>query len=807
MALLARVKNWVAETLSSADLNAEIDNILNNLNGSKVEDYSANTTEMQTTTDPGEVSSESLATTLNGELERLRFVLKEIKGDVAQWYTTGATSLSEISAALGTSLDGNRISSGAVRTDSNQPLFLIPNGAAASVLISATATDLIYFVNGTQVTVAADATLSSLNVAPSSNNTALVNDAAVADGEETKILGEYGTEITIDAAGSEITSKVGEMVAFGINNGSADEYFIARVHSATQLKEVRRGFFFNSSSNPVPRLAIADNDTITLLRLNWIFGKSDGTFTKTANEPKWQVDTPSAPSTDDYWFDLTNNTWKRYDGASFLSADATFLGIAVCDATNCIAARSLEFAGQSNPINTIQLESVSATQVRAVQNRATIGVFNSEVQYNYDNPVWDITADLESGVTESSATMYYLYITEDGDEVISDKIPYDREGDLQGYFHPHHVWRCVGQVYNDGSSDLEVPRTFEGVKTIFPSGVRKIVERTDADGAYTISESDDTIYIDLVSADVTLTLPPVDGFEGKEFFIKRTDVGGYVVANTFVDGDVTVGTDNINITGHSFVDLQKLQLTTTGTLPAGLALATDYFVIFVDDDNIKLASSRANAVADTAVDITAAAGGGTHTATSQQTILTIDPDASEQIEEDTTRKLYGLNENAFIIGGKNRWEIISSNQAKCIVRDVKASGTGGGTFTSGSYQTRVLNTLEDYGIGASLSSNQVTLPAGTYELSATGSAYFCGTHKLRWQNITDGRTLILGHTSSANAGSGNVPDTMAQMHGVFTIKESKAFELQHRCSLTQNFGNAASYGDNETYATVRIRKL
>lgn len=83
----------------------------------------------------------------------------------------------------------------------------------------------------------------------------------------------------------------------------------------------------------------------------------------------------------------------------------------------------------------------------------------------------------------------------------------------------------------------------------------------------------------------------------------------------FVDGDVTVATENIAETGHSFFTGLKGQLTTTGALPTGLATSTDYFVIVVDDDNFKLASSLANAQAGTAVDITAASGGGTHTFT------------------------------------------------------------------------------------------------------------------------------------------------------------------------------------------------
>ena len=56
----------------------------------------------------------------------------------------------------------------------------------------------------------------------------------------------------------------------------------------------------------------------------------------------------------------------------------------------------------------------------------------------------------------------------------------------------------------------------------------------------------------------------------------------------------------------------RVRLTTTTTLPAGLSLATDYYVIRLSDTTFKLATSYANAVAETPIDITSA-GTGTHT--------------------------------------------------------------------------------------------------------------------------------------------------------------------------------------------------
>ena len=80
--------------------------------------------------------------------------------------------------------------------------------------------------------------------------------------------------------------------------------------------------------------------------------------------------------------------------------------------------------------------------------------------------------------------------------------------------------------------------------------------------------------------------------------------------DTFVDGNVTVGTDRITMTSHTFGNRMDVQLTTTGTLPAGLALATTYYTKKIDANTIELYSDLA---LTSIVDITAAASGGTHT--------------------------------------------------------------------------------------------------------------------------------------------------------------------------------------------------
>lgn len=74
-------------------------------------------------------------------------------------------------------------------------------------------------------------------------------------------------------------------------------------------------------------------------------------------------------------------------------------------------------------------------------------------------------------------------------------------------------------------------------------------------------------------------------------------------------------TDILTKAAHGFYTGLKVQFTTTTTLPAGLSLATDYFVIRLDANTFKVTATLAQAVAGTdIIDITDT-GTGTHTVT------------------------------------------------------------------------------------------------------------------------------------------------------------------------------------------------
>lgn len=96
--LFPRLKNWTdLEILTDEDLNAEFDNIIQNLLPAMFDDYSLNVPQMQSQTTPGDVGTESLATSLAEEIERIRYVIARLIGKT-YWYQAPDRTLSEAAA-------------------------------------------------------------------------------------------------------------------------------------------------------------------------------------------------------------------------------------------------------------------------------------------------------------------------------------------------------------------------------------------------------------------------------------------------------------------------------------------------------------------------------------------------------------------------------------------------------------------------------------------------------------------------------------------------------------------------------------
>lgn len=143
-----------------------------------------------------------------------------------------------------------------------------------------------------------------------------------------------------------------------------------------------------------------------------------------------------------------------------------------------------------------------------------------------------------------------------------------------------------------------------------------------------------------------------------------------------------------------------------------------------------------------------------------------------------------------------------------IVEDQQTSGTPAGASTAGAFETRPLNTLvRNVGTLASLASNQVTLPAGTYYIEASAPLYQSAGGKLKLRNVTDSTDAFFGDSGAAPVGV--ISTTTLLGCGVVTIAAAKAFSIQVRVATTKTvdgWGPAVSFG-TETYARMKVWKI
>jgi hypothetical protein len=147
-------------------------------------------------------------------------------------------------------------------------------------------------------------------------------------------------------------------------------------------------------------------------------------------------------------------------------------------------------------------------------------------------------------------------------------------------------------------------------------------------------------------------------------------------------------------------------------------------------------------------------------------------------------------------------------------QDQKSVGTDGGTFTSGAWRKRDLNTeVADTGNHGTLASSQITLDAGTYVVRATAPGYACRRHQARLYDTTGSAVLALGTSAYADDGNGGLDSSGyvqndSVVAGRFTLAVQSVLELQHRCDTTSTgsgFGTGATFG-TEVFGRVELWK-
>ena len=131
-----------------------------------------------------------------------------------------------------------------------------------------------------------------------------------------------------------------------------------------------------------------------------------------------------------------------------------------------------------------------------------------------------------------------------------------------------------------------------------------------------------------------------------------------------------------------------------------------------------------------------------------------------------------------------------------------------GTFTSGDWRTRSINTeVVDTDNIVSLSSNQFTLQAGTYQIKFGACAYKVNRHITRLRQISPTVQTIAAGSSQYSWSSG-ADLSWSRGFARLTISQATAYEIQHYCQTTYSnngFGFQMTYSTSD-YVQVEIYK-
>lgn len=153
------------------------------------------------------------------------------------------------------------------------------------------------------------------------------------------------------------------------------------------------------------------------------------------------------------------------------------------------------------------------------------------------------------------------------------------------------------------------------------------------------------------------------------------------------------------------------------------------------------------------------------------------------------------------------WELLSYGALPFLhVRNQQASGVmSGDSFTGSATISRVLNTtVANTLTGASLSSSNVTLPAGTYDCLISAPGYNQAANKASLYDVTAAATVLVG--TSANAVNGGQISTSV-VRGRFTIAAAHVFSVKHWASGAGNGGYPTTSGLVEVYTEALFWKV
>ena len=140
--------------------------------------------------------------------------------------------------------------------------------------------------------------------------------------------------------------------------------------------------------------------------------------------------------------------------------------------------------------------------------------------------------------------------------------------------------------------------------------------------------------------------------------------------------------------------------------------------------------------------------------------------------------------------------IMGEDMKVAIVYDEKTQGSNGGTFTSGAWRQRDLNTKLDLDNIVTIASNQVTiLQSGKYLIRANCPAYGAGRHQCRL--LKNGSLLQQGTSQYANSVYGGENRSFVAYCG--TLDTNDVIKLEHQCEAASPANYGFGIGDSSTF--------
>tara|TARA_R100000005_G_C4932897_1_gene160997 strand:- start:257 stop:772 length:516 start_codon:yes stop_codon:yes gene_type:complete len=148
-------------------------------------------------------------------------------------------------------------------------------------------------------------------------------------------------------------------------------------------------------------------------------------------------------------------------------------------------------------------------------------------------------------------------------------------------------------------------------------------------------------------------------------------------------------------------------------------------------------------------------------------------------------------------------------ESYAIICDEKSDGNHAGTFTSGSWLGRDLNTtITDPDNIVSVSSNRFTLQAGNYIVHVSAPAIEVNRHQIRLNDVTNSTVKEYGSNEYSNNANGYAT-TRSMLETRLIVTASTTYEIEHRCHTTRNsfgFGIDTGFGGVNIYTIVKIFK-